>query len=280
MAGASYNLAMETSTRCGSVAVGRGDELLAHESLPPQQRHTVELLPRIDALARRFGFTPHDLAEVYVSIGPGSFTGLRIAVTMAKMFARVTGCKLVAVPTLDVVVRNAPDDATNIAVMLNAKRGQCFTGLYERSVPLPQVGERLGEGDGRRVTSDAKQTISRDSTSHPHPNPLPEREREQEWRTVLEPSLLTPAQVCERAERPLTVIGDHLPDYHWPADVTIITDDRAVPRAEVLWQLARAAAKTGQYVDPYALTPLYVRLPEAEELWQQRNRVSEDAADK
>lgn len=239
MGNAIYNLALETSTRCGSVAVGRGDELLAHESLPPQQRHTVELLPRIDALARRFGFTPHDLAEVYVSIGPGSFTGLRIAVTMAKLFARVTGCKLVAVPTLDVVVRNAESPVMavrglgrdvppqHVAVMLNAKRGQCFTGLYERT------------GNG--------------------------------WRTKLEPSLLTPAQLCEQAPRPLTVIGDHLPDYDWPADVTLITDERATPRAEILWQLGRAAAQENRFVDPYALTPLYVRLPEAEELWQQRN---------
>ncbi|MFA7236550.1 MAG: tRNA (adenosine(37)-N6)-threonylcarbamoyltransferase complex dimerization subunit type 1 TsaB [Phycisphaeraceae bacterium] len=249
MAGASYNLAMETSTRCGSIAVGWGDELLAYESLPPQQRHTVELLPRMDALARRFGFTPRDLAEVYVSIGPGSFTGLRIAVTMAKMFARVTGCKLVAVPTLDVVVRNAspamrvfelgrdefpPEPPRYVAVMLNAKRGQCFTGLYQR--------------DGET------------------------------WRTELEPALLTPAQVCERTERPLTVIGDHLPEYDWPADVTLLTGDRATPRAETLWRLARAAAKAGRYVDPYALTPLYVRLPEAEELW--RNRGSEAAANK
>lgn len=69
----------------------------------------------------------------------------------------------------------------------------------------------------------------------------------------------------------MTVIGDHLPDHDWPADVTLLTGDHATPRAQVLWQLGRAAAKAGQFVDPYALTPLYVRLPEAEELWQQRN---------
>lgn len=132
MAERAFNLAIETSSRCGSVAVGRGDDLLATRDLPAQRRHALALLPTVDALAGEHGFAPADLGEVYVSIGPGSFTGLRVAVTTAKMLARAVGSRLVAVPTLEVVAQNAPADCDRVAVMLSAKGGRCFTGVFDR----------------------------------------------------------------------------------------------------------------------------------------------------
>ena len=225
MSGRDFNLAIETSSRCGSVALGRGDELLACEELG-RGRHAVELMPAIDAMCREHDIGPREIGEVYLSIGPGSFTGLRIAVTTGKMLARSVGAKLVAVPTLDVVVENAPADATeHVAVMLNAKRGQCFTGLYER--------------------------------------------RDDRWAALGEAALMTPPEVCERIARPAAIVGDHLPEHDWPADVTVFDEALATPRAEVVWRIGRAMAKGGRFVDPLALAPLYVRLPEAEEVWRQ-----------
>ena len=74
-----YNLAIEMSSRSGAIALGRGDELVATE-LAQRTRHNVELMAAIDQMFRNRGAAPCDLCGVYVSIGPGSFARLRIAV--------------------------------------------------------------------------------------------------------------------------------------------------------------------------------------------------------
>ncbi len=219
------SLAIETSSRLGSITLGRGDGVLASIDLPEQERHAVELLPRVDAVFAEHDLKPADLAEVYVSVGPGSFTGLRVAVTTAKVLARVTGCRLVAVPTLDVVVENAPADLPHVAVMLNAKGGRWFTGLYDRA-------------DGG-------------------------------WRARGAAQLLTPDAACALAGRPLAVLADVPPEA--PEGVALLDRALAVARSEVVWRHGRAAAAAGRFVDPYALTPLYVRLPDAEEKWRARS---------
>ena len=220
-------LAIETSGRFGSVTRGDGDGVIATVDLPEQQRHAVELMPAIDSLCTQHSLSPADVGEIHVSIGPGSFTGLRIGITTAKTLAWLSGAKLVAVPTLDVVVQNAPPDIRNVAVMLNAKRGQCFTGIFTR------------EGGS--------------------------------WRPLIEPSLLTPAEMLEHAPRPLAVIADKLPDgTQFPADVQLLNSSLARPRSSAVWAIGRALAKQGSFADPVTLAPLYVRLPEAEEVWLSR----------
>jgi tRNA threonylcarbamoyladenosine biosynthesis protein TsaB len=228
-----YNLAIETSSRHGSIALGCGDDLLETVDLPEQRRHAIELLPRIDQLCQSHGVRATDLAAIYVSVGPGSFTGLRIGITTAKTLGQVTGCDLFAVPTLDVVIENAPEEHPHVAVMLNAKRGQCFTGLYRRA-------------EGR-------------------------------WHRLLEPTLMTPAQLCDEASAPPAIIGDHLPEYDWPDGSTVLPSRLATPRSEVVWRLGRTLAGQTQPIGPAELVPLYVRLPEAEEKWQAHQSSSSPA---
>src|SRR5205085_6075783 len=93
-------LALETSGAAGSVAAADGELLLAEESLSSTARHAADLLPAMDRLCIRVGWRPGDIAQCYVSIGPGSFTGLRVAVTCARHLALATGVTLIAVPTL------------------------------------------------------------------------------------------------------------------------------------------------------------------------------------
>ncbi|MEM7627328.1 MAG: tRNA (adenosine(37)-N6)-threonylcarbamoyltransferase complex dimerization subunit type 1 TsaB [Planctomycetota bacterium] len=118
-----YNLAIETSTRTGRVALGRGDELLACVELPAKRRHNLDLVPTIDRVCRDHGVAPPDLAELYVSLGPGSFTGLRSAVATSKMLALSLGVKLVGVPTLDVLRVQHPEEV----VCLNVKRDTAWS---------------------------------------------------------------------------------------------------------------------------------------------------------
>ena len=126
-----FSLALETTGRMGSVTLGCGDERLESCELPEQRRHSVDLMPAIDQLCSRHGARAGALAQVYVSIGPGSFTGLRIAIATAKMLALATGAKLVAVPTLDVVAQNAPQSTDQVAVCLGLKGATLWTGLFD-----------------------------------------------------------------------------------------------------------------------------------------------------
>ena len=126
-----YNLAIETSGRGGSIALGCGDQLLATEMLIARRRHNVGLMPTVAALCRTHGIQPTQLGELYVSMGPGSFTGLRVAITTAKMLALSLGVRLVGVPTLEVLAANAPADV-DTAVCLNTKRQNMYCAVYRR----------------------------------------------------------------------------------------------------------------------------------------------------
>lgn len=125
-----FSLAIETSSSQGSVALGRGDELLAVADVPQHRRHNLDLMPTIAGLCVEHGATPADLGEVYVSLGPGSFTGLRIGIATAKMLALARGVRLVGVPTLDVLVQNAPHESSPVAVGLNLKHQTIWSALY------------------------------------------------------------------------------------------------------------------------------------------------------
>lgn len=124
-------LAIETSQRVGGVALRDQRDRLHVEMLAPRKRHDDDLLPAIDRVFGRAGLTASDLrgGAVGVSIGPGGFTGLRIAVTTAKMFAETLGVTLIAVPSA-LVAAQSTLDATSVSgevmVCLACKGESCW----------------------------------------------------------------------------------------------------------------------------------------------------------
>lgn len=125
-------LAIETSGRVGSIALVEDGGVLCEDQFPHGLQHAAEMIPRIDRLCRDRGWGPHDLRELYVSAGPGSFTGLRIGITLAKTLAFATDAKIAAVPSVRVLAHNAPEAATELIIVLDAKRGQIFTSRLRR----------------------------------------------------------------------------------------------------------------------------------------------------
>ena len=114
-----------------SVALLRGEEVVAEER-PPVARATAEdLLPAVDALLRGVGVPLADIAAIAVSVGPGSFTSLRVGIATAKGLAFGTRCGVIAVPTLAALSRTAPAGDAPIAAMLDARRGEVYAALYE-----------------------------------------------------------------------------------------------------------------------------------------------------
>src|SRR5205814_2216971 len=96
-------LILETSGRAGSVALAAGESLLCTRRLDETRRHARDLAPAVRELFHTQGWKPRDIQAVFVSRGPGSYTGLRVGITSAKVFAYATGCALVGVDTFSAI---------------------------------------------------------------------------------------------------------------------------------------------------------------------------------
>ncbi len=125
-------LALETSGVTGGVAVLDGGAVLDSISLSQRAKTAQLLAPAMRDLLARVGWSPGDVARVAVTVGPGSFTGLRIGVTTAKTFAYAVGAEVIGVNTLEVIAEGAPEDCRRLEVVLDAQRREVFAGSFER----------------------------------------------------------------------------------------------------------------------------------------------------
>ena len=134
-------LALDTATEKGSLALVAGDRVLMEYSLESHNAYLTCLMPGVAAILRNTGKEAADLAAVAVSIGPGNFTGLRIGLATAKTLAWSLGRPLVPVPTMEVLAAQFPFHPHPIGVVMDAKRGEVFWGLFRCPEDRPQVLE-------------------------------------------------------------------------------------------------------------------------------------------
>ena len=116
----------------GSVAVLDDDRLLGQALLDPQQRTAQSFAPAILRQLQEAGWRPQDIQLIAVTVGPGSFTGLRIGVTAAKTLAYAVGAEVIGVNTLHVIASQTPDGIDQVWAALKAQRQQLFVGHYRR----------------------------------------------------------------------------------------------------------------------------------------------------
>jgi len=126
-------VAIETSGMRGSIALRCDGELLDEQPLRLEKRHAQTLVPDLRDLLARHGYKPHDCQLLGVSVGPGSFTGLRVGIVCAKTFAYVVGCPIAAVETLPCIAHNAPPEVNHLHVVMNAQREELFLARFERT---------------------------------------------------------------------------------------------------------------------------------------------------
>ena len=126
-------LALETSHKPGSIALLEDATLVCEVELPEDGGPGRSLAPLIDAQLRFAGWCVADLALIACTVGPGSFTGLRIGVTTAKTLAYAADSQILGVPTLDVVAEQAPGNIATLTTVLDAQRRQLFAARYDRS---------------------------------------------------------------------------------------------------------------------------------------------------
>lgn len=123
-------LAVDTSTRYVGVALYDGDLVISEEVWISRDYHTVELAPAIDQMMARAGAGMADLRAIAVATGPGSFTGLRIGVALAKGICLARHLPLIGVPTLDVTAAGQPLEDLPLVTALRAGRGRLAIGWY------------------------------------------------------------------------------------------------------------------------------------------------------
>ena len=225
-------LGIETSTTTGGVAVVSEEGVIAQYSLNIEVKHSERLMATIDRVLSDSRLSLADVGGIAVSIGPGSFTGLRVGLATAKGLAFATGKPVAAVPTLRALAWNLPFAAHPVCPLFDAKKKEVYAALYrfdgpalvqvadERVRPLADLLNTLGgatvfTGDGAR-----------------------------QFRAEIANAL---------GERALFA----------PMAATL-------PSAASVAEIGLGMIKEGATSDPDRLVPMYLRRPEAEVAWEKR----------
>lgn len=124
-------LAMDTSNQAVSVALLENHQILGEMTVNIRQTHSQTLLPMIDQLLKQTKTAIEAIDRFVVAEGPGSYTGLRIAVTTAKSFAWTLNKSLVGVSSLALLAANVTDTTALIVPLFDARRANVFTGVYQ-----------------------------------------------------------------------------------------------------------------------------------------------------
>ena len=228
-------LAIDTASSVSSVAVASEGKLRAEVTIEAGRTHSETLLSHIEGALSFAGVERSALRGVAVSIGPGSFTGLRIGLATAKAIAYGLGIPLVGVSTLAALALAFPVPDVYTLVLMDAQKGNAYAGLYEWR------DESLHEVRPVRVA--------------------PLAEAIAEAAELGKPVLLTGELVLKKRAR-----LENLPD-----NVTLAPAHLLTARASHAAWLGIARLAAGERDDLMTLEPFYIRRSEAEVLWEKRH---------
>jgi tRNA threonylcarbamoyladenosine biosynthesis protein TsaB len=225
-------LSIETSTRVGSVAIIEDEHLIAEYILNVVSTHSERLLPSIDQILKDSQLTVRDIEGFAVSLGPGSFTGLRIGISTVKGLALAAEKGVVGVPTLDVLAHNLMFTRLLVCPLLDARKGEVYTALYQ------------GDGSGKL------EKLTPDLAIKP-----------EELLTRIKEPVIFLGDGVEAYRDKLRSGQDNC--LFAPAYLN-------QPRASVLAKLGLEKFKQGHIFKEEGIQPLYCRLAEAEIAWKEK----------
>ncbi|MGF1577731.1 MAG: tRNA (adenosine(37)-N6)-threonylcarbamoyltransferase complex dimerization subunit type 1 TsaB [Gemmataceae bacterium] len=139
-------LLFETSSRQGFVAIAVGSDVVGEIPLNESRRHACDLAPATQKLLRTHNFKAKDVCALFVSQGPGSYTGLRVGIMSAKAFAYATGCRILGISTFAALAEQAPAAACTIETFADAQQDRVYVQRFERDelgVPKPTSELRI-----------------------------------------------------------------------------------------------------------------------------------------
>lgn len=137
-------LALDTSTDVASVAVLSEERLICENMVNYQRKHSEKLIPTLNLMMENSGLSYADIDYFAATVGPGSFTGLRIGLATAKGLAQAADKPIIPVSTLEALAYNLLYSKGLICPMLDARREQIYTALFRTD----------GTGRLTRVTAD------------------------------------------------------------------------------------------------------------------------------
>ncbi len=123
-------LAVETSTLSGGAALLDGERVVGEYTLDVRVTHSERLMAAIDQLLSDAGWTARELEGIAVTVGPGSFTGLRVGLSTVKGLALALAIPVAAVPTLDAMAAMLPYAALPVCPVLDARKREVYASLY------------------------------------------------------------------------------------------------------------------------------------------------------
>ena len=124
-------LALDSSGLVASVAVVENDNLIAEYTMNHKKTHSQTLVPMLDEIRNMIELDMQTIDAIAVAAGPGSFTGLRIGSATAKGLGLALNKPLISVPTVDGLAYNLYGSDKVICPLMDARRNQVYTGLYE-----------------------------------------------------------------------------------------------------------------------------------------------------
>ncbi len=133
-------LSLDTATRQSGIALYDGQQLVAELNWHSVDAQTTELLPRLEQVLAWAKVRPADLSAIAVSLGPGSFTGVRVALSLAKGMALAHGLPLLGVPTLDAAAYPYLGDSLPVCAVVQAGRGRVLWSIYQPDAPAADAG--------------------------------------------------------------------------------------------------------------------------------------------
>lgn len=225
-------LALDTSGDCSSAGVWTAAGRALEAATDASRKHGRDLMPMIRDLLESAGLKAVDLTAVAVGLGPGSYTGLRIGLTAARMLAYAAGARLLGFDSLEGFAQNAPEDALRVRAVADAQRGDVYCAAFERT----EAGGVLRAVEPSRIEAIAAWS---------------EGLRTGEF--VVGPGLNVAS------------IRSALPGRVQAADLS-----RNQPSGVRLVELARRIAATDAEFDLFRLEPNYIRRSAAEDQWAAR----------
>jgi len=128
-------LNIDTSLSTASVCLAKDGEPMRMLKNPDQKDHAAWLHPAINELFRETGILPNELNAIAVSIGPGSYTGLRVGLASAKGFCFALNIPLITINTLTLLAYAVKEEATDLVVpMIDARRMEVYTAVFDREI--------------------------------------------------------------------------------------------------------------------------------------------------
>lgn len=124
-------LGIETATMTGGLAIIDSGKLISEYTLSMKTTHSSRLMPELDWMLRDASLDKKQIECIAISIGPGSFTGLRIGLATAKGLAMGLDVPLVGIPTLDALANNIPYPIYQICAILDARKKEVYSAFYK-----------------------------------------------------------------------------------------------------------------------------------------------------